>query len=97
MNPEPRLPLGHDAYNFARMLVPNVVLDGPSEHSLDGQQNDGLVMPVETATRDFSPLAARQAAKRPSTVERRRKTRDCEACVDPQAWPRGAIVGVIQP
>ena len=49
MNPEPRLPLGHDAYNFARMVVQNVVLAWPREHSLDGQQNDGLVMPVETA------------------------------------------------
>ena len=47
--PELRLPLGHDAYNFARMVVQNVVLAWPSEHSLDGQQNDGLVMPVETA------------------------------------------------
>ena len=47
--PELRLPLGHDAYNFARMVVPNVVLAWPSKHSLDGQQNDGLVMPVETA------------------------------------------------
>ena len=49
MNPELRLPLGHDAYNFARMVVQNVVLAWPSEHCLDGQQNDGLVMPVETA------------------------------------------------
>ena len=47
--PELRLPLGHAAYNFARMVVQNVVLAWPSEHSLDGQQNDGLVMPVETA------------------------------------------------
>ena len=47
--PELRLPLGHDAYNVARMLVPNVVLAWPREHSLDGQQNAGLVMPVETA------------------------------------------------
>ena len=96
MNPEPRLPLGHDAYNFARMLVPNVVLAWPSEHSLDGWQMNGLVMPGRDGHARLQPAAARQAAKRPSTVERRRKTRDCEACVDPQAWPRGAIVGVIQ-
>ena len=29
--PELRLPLGHDAYNFARMVVRNVVLAWPSE------------------------------------------------------------------
>ena len=47
--PDVRLPLRTTKYTFARMVVQNVVLAWPREHSLDGQQNDGLVMPVETA------------------------------------------------
>ena len=67
MNPEPRLPLGHDAYNFARMLVPNVVLAWPSEHSLDGQRNDGLVM-LSDGTCDVQP--AGNTARPPSVHHR---------------------------
>ena len=56
------------------MIVPNVVLAWPTEHSLDGWQMNGLFMPVETATRDVSPLAASRPPS-PSQVGRSRRTR----------------------
>ena len=55
----------HDAYNFARMVVPNVVLAWPTEHSLDGWQMNGLVMPGRDGHARLQPAgstAGRQAS-----------------------------------
>ena len=86
MNPELRLPLGHDAYNFARMVVQNVVLAWPSEHSLDGWQMNGLVMPGRDGHARLQPACRKQAAK-PIAGGAQPQDSGKEACWRvPQAW-----------